>query len=89
MTYYDHDDDSFLRKIDFESYRADVDWAQGIVDKVLPIEESLELGSYYVDSETAECSVEGGRFLEPYYDVSVDYLLEKIQEVYPEYDWEV
>ena len=87
--YYDHDDDSFLREIDFESYRADVDWLQGIVDQVLPLTESIELSAYYVDSETAECGVEGGRFDKPYYDVSVDYMFDKIKEVYPEYDWDI
>ena len=87
--YYEHDDDSFLRQIDFESYQSDVDWLKGIVDEVVPMTESLEITCWLADSETAECGVEGGRFDKPVYENDPDELFAVIKQAYPELNWEV
>ena len=87
--YYDHDDDSFLREIDFEAYQSNVGWVEDIVNQVVPMEERLEISCWSVDSETAECSVEGGRFAKPIYETNAEDLLDTIKQAYPELDWEV
>jgi len=87
--YYDHDDDSFLREIDFESYQSDVDWLKGIVDQVVPMTENLEITCWLADPETAECGVEGGRFDRPIYESNAEDLFETIKLAYPELEWEV
>lgn len=89
MSYYDHDDDDIMQRLDVEDYQNAIDWVQRIIGEVLPDTEKIEVEYAIIDRYDAECWVSGGRFEKPEYDNEPYSLLNRIAEVYSDYDWEV
>ena len=89
MSYYDHDDDDIIQRLNVDDYINDIDWVERIIGQVLPEGEQPEIGYQIIDRYDAECWVSGGRFDKAEYDNDPYSLLETIKEVYNDYNWEV
>lgn len=87
MSFYDHDDDDYVQRLDVDGFINDVDWLERTVGEVIPDTEKLSIEYAIIDKYDAEVWISGGRFERPEYDTDAWSLLQTIKEFYPECDW--